>query len=170
MAGFECHRRSGVMLLGLSRGWCGWAGPAGWLAGCSRSALIAAVAARGSAGWSRSAGGDFSRWRLDAPAGEREPSGDVEQSVSMPTSAWLPLCRPGGHADLGLKLPAVCAVRGDRGRHDRAGVTRLLSVIVNREELAMDGLSAGRVLGPLAPYAAGFVVELVGRWVIGRGR
>lgn len=27
----------------------------------------------------------------------------------------------------------------------------------------MDGLSAGRVLGPLAPYAAGFVAELVGR-------
>lgn len=27
----------------------------------------------------------------------------------------------------------------------------------------MDGYSAGRVLGPLAPYAAGFVVELVGR-------
>ena len=27
----------------------------------------------------------------------------------------------------------------------------------------MDGFSAGRVLGPLAPYAAGFVVELVGR-------
>jgi integrase/recombinase XerD len=39
----------------------------------------------------------------------------------------------------------------------------VLSVIVNREELVMDGLSAGRVLGPLAPYAAGFVVELVGR-------
>ena len=36
-------------------------------------------------------------------------------------------------------------------------------MIVNREELVMDGLSAGRVLGPLAPYAAGFVVELVGR-------
>ena len=27
----------------------------------------------------------------------------------------------------------------------------------------MDGFSAGRVLGPLAPHAAGFVVELVGR-------
>jgi len=27
----------------------------------------------------------------------------------------------------------------------------------------VDGYSAGRVLGPLAPYAAGFVVELVGR-------
>jgi hypothetical protein len=39
----------------------------------------------------------------------------------------------------------------------------VLSVIVNREEPVMDELSAGRVLGPLAPYAAGFVVELVGR-------
>ena len=27
----------------------------------------------------------------------------------------------------------------------------------------MEGYSAGRVRGPLAPYAAGFVVELVGR-------
>jgi integrase/recombinase XerD len=39
----------------------------------------------------------------------------------------------------------------------------VLSVIVNREVLVMAGFSAGRVLGPLAPYAEGFVVELVGR-------
>jgi len=36
-------------------------------------------------------------------------------------------------------------------------------VIFNGEEQVVEGYSAGRVRGPLAPYAAGFVVELVGR-------
>ncbi|MGH2928206.1 MAG: site-specific integrase, partial [Solirubrobacteraceae bacterium] len=39
-------------------------------------------------------------------------------------------------------------------------MSELVSGSVNREEFAVDGYSAGRVLGPLAPYAAGFAVGL----------
>ena len=44
-----------------------------------------------------------------------------------------------------------------------AGGWSLLFVMFNGEELVVEGHPAGRVQGPLAPYAVGFVAELAGR-------